>query len=98
MSIDQEVAHQYRHGSLLGAIEAGLAHQGKSPADVTIEDLAPVDEFHVGGRLASTHFLQQLDIAPDAHLLDIGCGLGGAARFTADQYGARVTGIDLTAE
>ena len=31
-------------------------------------------------------------------MLDVGCGLGGPARFTASRYGARVTGIDLTAE
>jgi len=31
-------------------------------------------------------------------VLDIGCGLGGASRFVASQYGSRVTGIDLTNE
>ena len=31
-------------------------------------------------------------------VLDIGCGLGGAARFSASQYGCQVTGIDLTQE
>ena len=30
--------------------------------------------------------------------MDLGSGLGGAARFFARQYGCRVTGIDLTAE
>ena len=31
-------------------------------------------------------------------LLDVGCGLGGASRFAAQQYDCRVTGIDLTHE
>ncbi|MEH6522343.1 class I SAM-dependent methyltransferase [Sulfitobacter sp.] len=31
-------------------------------------------------------------------MLDIGCGLGGSARFVAKQYGAQITGIDLTSE
>jgi cyclopropane fatty-acyl-phospholipid synthase-like methyltransferase len=31
-------------------------------------------------------------------LLDIGCGIGGPARWIAAKYGCRVTGVDLTAE
>jgi ubiquinone/menaquinone biosynthesis C-methylase UbiE len=31
-------------------------------------------------------------------VLDVGCGLGGAARFVASRYGCQVTGIDLTPE
>ncbi len=30
------------------------------------------------------------------HLLDIGCGLGGPARYFAERFGCRVTGIDIT--
>ena len=30
------------------------------------------------------------------HLIDIGCGLGGASRYFASERGCRVTGIDLT--
>ena len=31
-------------------------------------------------------------------MLDVGCGLGGPARYVADKYGCSVTGIDLTDE
>lgn len=65
---------------------------------MTIDDLAPVDEFHIGGRRASEHFLSQLGFSPEMHVLDIGCGLGGAARFVASRYKSRVTGVDLTPE
>jgi ubiquinone/menaquinone biosynthesis C-methylase UbiE len=30
------------------------------------------------------------------HLLDVGCGLGGASRYFAHEHGCRVSGIDLT--
>ena len=94
----EPVSSHYTHGSLLGAIEAALAKAGIAPDTVTVDDLAPVDEFHIGGRQASEAFLDQLGFTADHHLLDIGCGLGGPARFTANRYGARVTGIDLTPE
>lgn len=32
------------------------------------------------------------------HILDVGCGLGGAARYIANKLNNRVTGIDLTQE
>ena len=92
------VATHYGHGTLLGAILDGVQQLGKSPDTVTVEDLGPVDEFHIGGRVATKDFLDQLDIAADDHVLDIGCGLGGASRFATQQYGCRVTGIDLTHE
>jgi SAM-dependent methyltransferase len=98
MPRETAVASHYTLGNLLAAIEAGVAKLGKTPATVTVEDLAPVDEFHMGGRPASEHFLDRFAITQTMHVLDVGCGLGGAARFVADRYGARVSGIDLTPE
>lgn len=88
----------YDHGDLLASIERGLMALGKSSETVTLDDLAAVDEFHIGGRQASLEFLDQMDLATDQQFLDIGCGLGGPARFIADHYGCRVTGVDLTEE
>ena len=92
------VATHYTHGALLGAILNGVQRLGKSRDTVTVEDLGPVDEFHIGGRVATKNFLDQLEITADDHVLDVGCGLGGASRFVAKQYGCRVTGVDLTDE
>ncbi len=90
------VAAHYTRDDLLSAILTGIQQLGKTVATVSIEDLAPVDEFHIGGALATRAFLDQVAIAGDDHVLDIGCGIGGASRFAADAYGCRVTGIDLT--
>ena len=94
----QLVASHYTHGSLLGSIRAGVEKLGKTTDTVTVEDLGPVDEFHIGGRIATKDLLDQLDIHADDHVLDVGCGLGGASRFSAKTYNCRVTGIDLTRE
>jgi ubiquinone/menaquinone biosynthesis C-methylase UbiE len=98
MPAHADVSSHYTHGGLNEAIRAGIASLGKAPDTVTVDDLAPVDEFHIGGRKASEDFLGQLGLTAEKHVLDVGCGLGGAARFVASRYGSRVTGIDLTGE
>ena len=92
------VEGHYTHGRLVRAIGEGLAALGRTPPAITIDDLAPVDEFHIGGRQATGELMQQLRLSAESHVLDVGSGLGGPARFVASHYGCRVTGIDLTAE
>ena len=98
MSYDKSVSDHYLHGYLLKAIEAALPALGKSIETVTIEDLAPVDEFHIGGRQATDNLIEQLNFSEQHHVLDVGCGLGGATRYVANKHNNRVTGIDLTPE
>lgn len=92
------VTDHYGHGSLIESIRAGISQLGKTPDELTIDDLGPLDEFHIGGRAATEHFLSQLEIQPTHRVLDLGCGLGGASRFTAQRYSCQVSGIDLTPE
>ena len=98
MEIEQAVARHYAHGSLQETILSALAAAGKDLNRLTPKDLAPVDEFHVGGRQATIAFAQEFGLRPGMRLLDIGCGLGGAARYFADAHGCQVTGIDLSGE
>ena len=98
MPTQQDVSNHYTHGNLTAAIRGGVESLGKTIDSVTIDDLAAIDEFHIGGRQASEDFLAQLDLSPEKHVLDVGCGLGGTARFVASRYRCRVTGIDLTPE
>ena len=90
------VSDHYACGHLVDAIRDGVMQMGKTTSNVTIDDLAPVDEFHIGGRGATEHLIRQLQPSTVDHFLDVGSGLGGAAQFVADRYRCRVTGIDLT--
>lgn len=98
MKVEQAVALHYAHGSLAEAILAALTQAGKDVSHLSVKDLAPVDEFHIGGRLATIELANQLGLRPGMRLLDIGCGVGGAARYMADELGCEVTGIDLSGE
>src|SRR5262249_28265195 len=98
MPAQVDVSSHYTRGGLIELIRAGILALGKAPDNVTPDDLAPVDEFHIGGRRATTEFLDQLGFSDQMHVLDVGCGLGGAARFVASRYGSRVSGVDVTTE
>ena len=60
------------------------------------EALAPLDQFHVGGRAATAALAARLGVNPGHRVLDIGCGLGGPARHLAAEHGCLVTGNDLS--
>ncbi len=95
MTTDVAVTEHYAQPELLTAIERAVGRIGKTPDTVTVDELAPADEFHIGGRPATEHLFDQLAFEPEAHLLDVGCGIGGSARFAAGRV-ERITGIDLT--
>jgi SAM-dependent methyltransferase len=95
---ENAVAGHYSHGQLVDAIRAGVRDMGHTPETITVDDLAAVDEFHIGGRNASVDLLGQLGLSSAHHVLDVGCGLGGTARFLACNSGCKVSGIDLTAD
>lgn len=98
MELERAVARHYTLESLEQAILGALAAAGKDPARLTPADLAPVDEFHIGGRQATIELADQLALGPGQHFFDLGSGLGGASRYFAHKRACRVTGIDLTEE
>ncbi len=98
MSLEQSVSQHYTHGGLEAALLEALKRGGKDIDALTYADLALVDEFHIGGRPATRALGEQIDLPAGATVLDVGCGIGGPARFFAAERGWRVEGIDLTAE
>ena len=73
-----------------------LAAAGKNVDALTIDDLAPADQFHGGGKPATERLARLAGLKPGTRVLDVGGGLGGPARTLAVQFGCRVTVIDLT--
>ena len=77
------------------AILDALAASGAPLDRLTIDDLAPLDQFHGGGKGATSRLALLGGLAPGMRVLDVGGGLGGPARTLAVEHGCRVTVIDL---
>jgi SAM-dependent methyltransferase len=98
MTAETQVASHYSLGAIEARIDEALRAAGKNPDHLGPDDLAPLDEFHQGGRVATEAFAPRLGLQHGMRLLDVGSGLGGPARYFARHHGCVVTGIDLTEE
>lgn len=96
--LEREVASHYGKKDLTARLLEALRAGGIDPDHLTVQDLAPVDEFHIGGRPATEYAVAKMALTKDHHVLDVGCGIGGPARYIASTIGCRVMGIDLTPE
>lgn len=98
MKIDEEFEKHYARPDLEQKIFTALRASGKDPEKLVFEDLAPVDEIHIGGRQATVDLAERLGLQESMTVLDIGCGLGGATRYFASTFGCDVYGIDLASD
>src|SRR4051794_16573232 len=83
---------------LVEALLDAVAASGLDLRTATLDAVAPLDQFHGGGKEATRTLARQAEVAAGMRVLDIGGGLGGPARMLAVEYGARVTVLDLTAD
>ncbi|MEO8133088.1 MAG: class I SAM-dependent methyltransferase [Betaproteobacteria bacterium] len=98
MNTDREIPMHYSRGDLLARLTAALIADGVDPDRPDIEALAPYDQFHGRGLEATVEISRLVQMGPADHILDIGSGIGGPARYFASRHGCRVTGLDLTPE
>lgn len=93
----QTISHYWGRNGLDQAILNALVEMGKSLDTLSIDDLAPLDQFHGGGKAATVRLARLAGLTPGTRLLDVGGGLGGPARTLAVEFGCQVTSVDLTA-
>lgn len=98
MPIEEKVASHYTRGNLEQTILRAIAETRPELSTFSASDFSTLDEFHVGGIEATRELAGQMELAPGMLLLDVGCGIGGPARYFAAEQKCRVTGVDLTQE
>lgn len=88
-------AHYVGHGLKQRLTEA-LDAAGFSESKVSVQDLAPLDQFHTRGLAATADLALAAGLTAADVVLDVGSGLGGPSRYLAATYGCTVQGIDLS--
>lgn len=96
MDVSEVVAAHYGSGDLTSAILRALDEAGVDTTRLAVGDLGALDQLHAGFAAATRVVLEHLGVVEGTRLLDVGCGLGGASRMAAHEFGAIVTGFDLT--
>lgn len=92
------ISQHYGSTGLADRILAALEKAGKNLNSLSVEDLAPLDQFHTRGLAATRELITYARVHPGWRVLDVGSGLGGPARVLASEKNCRVTGVDITKE
>jgi len=97
MTDAKTISDHWGKGDVFSRIIDTMELAGVDPSSVTVEQLAPVDHFHARGFPATVELADALPVKEGDSLVDIGCGLGGPARYLAKRFNCHVDGIDITA-
>jgi SAM-dependent methyltransferase len=97
-SYTARVADHYTPPDLTAAFSRVLCSWGKEEGPLSPDDLAPIDQFHVGGKDATLALARRAAVSAADRVLDVGGGFGGPARTIAQAFGCDVTVVDLAAE
>jgi SAM-dependent methyltransferase len=96
MTDRQSISDHWGTGDVYALIMKAMEAASILPDTVTVEQMAPVDHFHARGFPATVELADALPIQAGHHIVDIGCGIGGPARYMAERFGCRVSGVDIT--
>ena len=75
-----DIHSYYSPNGLYNTIIEGLNQMGKDLSSLTLEDLHPVDEFHIRGTVATQELIALCKFTSEMHTVDVGCGVGGSTR------------------
>jgi len=98
LDYEEAINTQYGQSDLGKKILAILQREGIDMAEGIKDVLAPIEELHLRGSLATIELAQKADLNESMKVLDIGCGIGGPARTLASEFGCQVIGLELCEE
>ena len=95
-STTTRVREHYAATRLTERIKSALSRTATEAQTLSVAQLAPLDQFHTRGILATQELAAAARLEPSSRVLDLGCGIGGPARYLAATFGCTVTGVDLS--
>lgn len=91
-----KVRDHYNAPNLTERLKTALAVLGPQDQPLSPQQLGSLDQFHTRGLAATAELAKLAGIAAGMSVLDVGCGIGGPARFLAANHGCQVEGVDLS--
>ena len=91
-----DIENFWTRGDIFSRVRQAMSESGLVNKDLEIEDLFPIDQYHARGIAATVDLGKRMPIKKNKRILDIGCGLGGPARYYAKEFECIITGIDIT--
>ncbi|HEY1713061.1 MAG TPA: methyltransferase domain-containing protein [Solirubrobacteraceae bacterium] len=95
-TVAHQVSRHFAPPELRQRVADVLAAAGKDASNTSIDELAPLDQWHMMRDVPTRRLAEHAAVTGDQCVLDVGCGMGGPARFLAATYGCTVTGVDIT--
>ncbi len=92
----KSISQHYDKNGLETNILSALNKVGKEMSQLTLTDLAALDELHIGGKSATRALASKSGLNTGSLVMDVGSGLGGPARTIASEFGYQVIGLDIT--
>ena len=96
MADKSDIKKFWTRGDIFSRVHQAMLDAGLNDKKLEIEDLFPIDQYHARGIAATVDLGKRMPISQNQKLIDIGCGLGGPARYFAKQFKCFITGIDIT--
>ena len=95
---DEAIRSHWKPRGDLSFIRKALDRKGLEPNQATLEQLAVHDQLHSGQLQGTLDFLEWAAVSPSSTVLDLGAGMGGAARLLARDHRCEVTAVELCPE
>ena len=91
-----DVENFWTRGDIHSRVHKAMSEAGLNDKKLEIEDLFPIDQYHARGIAATVDLGKRMPISENQSIIDIGCGLGGPARYFSKQFKCFITGVDIT--
>ncbi|KAF4664886.1 hypothetical protein FOL47_004900 [Perkinsus chesapeaki] len=90
-----DVMYSWRVKALKNWMDDFSADKRKELKVEDLESLGHLDQYHYRGLAACDEVIKTLGLGPDVKVLDVGCGVGGPARYISYKSGCSVVGYDV---
>ena len=96
MTNPSDIEEFWTRGDIHSRVHKAMKDADLIDKKLEIEDLFPIDQYHARGIAATVDLGKRMPIRENSKILDIGCGLGGPARYYSKEFKCFIEGIDIT--